>query len=228
MEKLEDKEFEQLYKDYHKMVRMIAKKKLPKTEGRGFLFEDLMQEGLFALDQAHKKYDKSKGSFSTFAYSYINGFMTTFLNSNMSITKVPKHHATIWKRMDEWEDEHGGIDPVEYAEAYGHNVDFVKSMISNKVKRQYFSIDKMMNNKGGQSKLAHEMIGEHSDLSGVIVEDFNDCLTERQRIVLDMTLAGYRQKHIAERLGVCIGVIKNEMKAIRKTGRNYFIEMAVD
>ena len=228
MEKVKDMEFEEVYERYHKMVRMIAKKRLPATEGRGFQFDDLMQEGLLALAQAHQKYDDSKGSFSTFAYSYINGFITTFLNSNMSIAKVPKHHAAIWKRMDEWEDEHGSIDPVEFAKVYGHHVDFVKSMISNKVKRQYFSIDKMMNNKGGQSKPAHEMIGEYSDFSDVIVDDFYYSLTDRQKIVIDMTLSGYRQKHIAERVGVCVGVIKKEMQAIRTAGKRYFIEKVVD
>lgn len=50
--------------------------------------EDLVSEGLLALVAAANKFDVSKGlKFSTYAVSYIRGYVKTYLNTNAKIVK---------------------------------------------------------------------------------------------------------------------------------------------
>jgi RNA polymerase sigma factor (sigma-70 family) len=66
--------FDQVFEQYIPMIYHNMKRlKIYKNE------EEFFQIGLIALWKAYKKYDQTKGNFSSFAYSYIKGEMINAL-----------------------------------------------------------------------------------------------------------------------------------------------------
>ncbi|GAA0317488.1 hypothetical protein GCM10008967_05070 [Bacillus carboniphilus] len=72
------KEFEMLIQNYEPMIYKIMK-----TLNVYQRKEEFYQTGLIALWEAYQKFDAYKGSFSTFAYSYIRGRMLRDLQRNI-------------------------------------------------------------------------------------------------------------------------------------------------
>lgn len=56
--------------------------------------DDLMQEGYIGLIHAVKKYDPEKGTFSTLALEYIQGYIMQFLRNKEIIVRVPVQRRT--------------------------------------------------------------------------------------------------------------------------------------
>jgi len=60
------------------LVHYIVGKKFPAYK----YDDDVLQEGRLGLIVAAKNYDKSKGTFATFAYKYISGYISNYLFPN--------------------------------------------------------------------------------------------------------------------------------------------------
>lgn len=101
------------------LVKKIAGKYRSKSNKYLFNYNDLTQEGVCGLIKAHKRYDKSKAKFSTFAYTKIRGsiidYLRTFKNNSDNTPKVI-HISTLSEQEIENIEESIREDPNELFE----------------------------------------------------------------------------------------------------------------
>lgn len=77
----------QTLKEYEPFInKILSKYNIPV----GF-FDDLKQEAYIALIKAYKDYDPRKASFSTFAYSRVDGRVRNVLRRDLNLIKIPAY-----------------------------------------------------------------------------------------------------------------------------------------
>lgn len=74
------------------LVKSIAKS----YQGRGVLFEDLIQEGVFGLMQAVKKYNPKRGKFSTYATYWIRQTIRRAIHDQARTVRLP---VNTWEKI---------------------------------------------------------------------------------------------------------------------------------
>lgn len=82
---------DELYDKYQNLIHFIIKKYFG-IKHPLFDYEDLFQEGCLAMCVAYDRYDPEKSEFISYLYSYIKGYVTSFLCRHTSSYSFIKHH----------------------------------------------------------------------------------------------------------------------------------------
>ena len=80
------KEQQDLVNQWLSLPHYIMKKNFPKVDPNTEFYNDMAQEGLFAICLAATRFDEDLSTFSTFAYSYCFGKMRTYYGKRMPFT----------------------------------------------------------------------------------------------------------------------------------------------
>lgn len=99
---MNQKEINKILIDNKKMIEMIASKSYY-SKFEGYIDkEDFIQEAFVYASKFLKRYDKRKGSISTFLYANLSKELIRFAHKNISIIKVPVHVYEIVRKVKKY------------------------------------------------------------------------------------------------------------------------------
>lgn len=183
-------------------------------------YEDLYQAGMMGLAKALKNYKEKDAKFSSYAYDYIIGEVTSFMRENTNM-RVSRDIFRLSKRIEKCRDilyqklgrkptdleislmteiEEEKIREVELLTRTVESLDFVKQEDEESV---YNSVIVYDNN----------LESSHLDLK----EELNNLPEEERKFIYDRYYKGYTQSELSKELGISqVQVSRKETKILQK------------
>lgn len=197
------------------LVGKIVKQCMNKTSIR-VEYEDLFQEGLIGLLKAYEIFD-GRGAFSTIAFYCIRNQIKIFIRDKAPFIRLPAHLYELTgkilsqKLTDKPAEEiakelNTTVESVNYALKYLEN----PRPSSLNVQLSDDNVDIIT------------IIGEDFDFSGMVVKDFIDTLSKKEKITLSYISLGYSHRAAAESLGVSRASIYWYLRDIKNKAQKYF------
>ena len=214
----------------------------------GIEFEDLYQVGCLALIEKYKNYNSTKGNVSTYATYVIKSAILNYINSNNSITYIPKNMMAfslyVQNKNLEFYQNNGRymtdeeilsfIKNSDYV-AYKKNIELVETLqelINYHLKTESVSLNTLVNIDGEQKELVNCIIAnynlEESIISKMNCDEILDIIRDRISFYgvvcgilgLDGEIPQTRYQ-LAEKYGTCQqNIDKKYKKALKKIRKN--------
>lgn len=172
---------DKLVEDNLKFVHYILRKNFKVSND---LYEDCFQEGCLGLCLAAERFDESKGlSFTTYASSYIIGYIQTFLRKN-TLLKVPRQLIDLYAKILKLQEEN--LSPKEIQEKLGISSTKYSEAINI---HSVVSIDTPIDDT--ENLTLGDMIGEEpegsvEDLEEVVLSIVNELLKNKSQKIRDV------------------------------------------
>ena len=183
--------------------------------------DDLIQEGNLALIKASNKYNESKGiKFSTFAASYIRGYIKSYIQNNRLI-RQPSSYLTMLRK----------VNKVKNKFIQKHGVAPTNLQIACLLKTSVKKINKILANEIiSISQYEHDLPEEKEDYSVYFNTSFDtlfECLSDKEKMALKCRyIDGLTLKECASILNISLqGVLYVVNKAIDKIRQNNTIQV---
>lgn len=126
-------EQQDLVNQWLNLPHYIMKKNFPNVNPNTEFYNDMVQEGLFALCLAATRFNEDLSKFSTFAYSYCFGHMRTYYGRRMPFT-ISHRNGNIYKfhMLESYDniktDDNGDtIDYLSLLESDCHDFDIIET-----------------------------------------------------------------------------------------------------
>lgn len=183
-------------------------------------YEDLYQAGMMGLAKAIKNYKKKDAKFSSYAYDYIIGEVTTFMRENTNIRmsrdvirlskKIEKYRELLYQKLGRkptnleislmTEIEEDKIREIELLTKTVESLDYV----TEERKDDFYNSVKVFDNN---------LDSTHLDLK----EGLNNLPIEERKFIYDRYYKGYTQSELSKELGISqVQVSRKETKILEK------------
>jgi len=166
---------------------------------RGISFEDLISEGRIGLIKAFRRYDGKRyhTTFSTYAYYIISGEIKRFIRKSVSNFNVPR---PLYERAGAVI-KHDLTDKTasEVANAIGCSIQQANEVLQYLQKINVISMNE--NLQPDSKDEVFNLIGHETDLTGIIVSDFLQSISTRERKIVQLRMLGMTQQEIASQIG---------------------------
>ena len=186
------------------LVRNIAKRMVGEYE-----VDDLVSEGNIGLVLAFDRFDPDKGlKFSTYAHHIVRGQMMRLMRRPASGPKWPHGIISIAWAIQREELHDMKLEVI--ADKLNEPVRHVERALSYLYHRNVYRLDGALAVEEVEGTLG-DVVGSHDDESVLIVNDFLQTLTERDRVIVRELLLDKSQSEI----GKIIGVSQNHVSRLR-------------
>lgn len=199
-------------------LRLVGKIAMRYSKTTRMEFDDLYQEGCIGLMRACREYKEGEVPFGAFAGQHIKFSILNALKLS-NIIRSPStvvHYAGIAKR-EGLEDEDFQI----IAEKLKISEVMAKRVIEH-LKREILSIDFEYNRNGDEAKSLEEFIKNETDFdSRILYEQLTEDLKPKEKIVLEMALAGYEHSEIAPIVNLTRRSVNTYAQIVKKKIRQH-------
>jgi len=217
---------EECLEEHVGLVRMVANRCMGRFKGVAQI-EDLEQMAYIGMVKAFRKYDPdgyNNSRFSTYAVPTMIGEIQRFYrDGTIEMVKFPRIFKEIWGRVKKMDLEDESNERI--AELTGFPLDKVTEAMEWYDRKQAYSLDwetRESKEGDGATVLLIDKLGFHEDFSSVMVNEFLNRLTDKERIVLTMYAEGYQQREIGPVIGVSQVQVSRILAKIKTKGENYF------
>lgn len=183
-------------------------------------YEDLYQAGMMGLAKALKNYKERDAKFSSYAYDYIIGEVTSFMRDNTNLRlsrdmyklskRIEKCRELMYQKLGRkptdleisliTEIEEDKIHEIDILTKTVESLDYVKEERENDL---YNSVKVFDNN----------LDSSHLDLK----EELNKLPEEERKLIYDRYYKGYTQSELSKELGISqVQVSRKETKILQK------------
>ena len=183
-------------------------------------YEDLYQAGMMGLAKALKNYKEKDAKFSSYAYDYIIGEVTSFMRDNTNLRlsrdmyklskRIEKCRELMYQKLGRkptdleisliTEIEEDKIREIDILTKTVESLDYVKEERENDL---YNSVKVFDNN----------LDSSHLDLK----EELNKLPEEERKLIYDRYYKGYTQNELSKELGISqVQVSRKETKILQK------------
>lgn len=196
------KEKEHLVLENAGLVKLMASRVIRKYKSAAFDIEDLMQIGFIGLMRAIEKFDPDKGyTFSTFACSYIKGYMMREGDRTYGSVTAGVHVMMLSRTIRAR--GHENEDPKELAKTYKYTADMIRNA------QRYARIKVLSNDfiaqrdDGQESDLEFQnlFMTDNSDEEKAIVNEFISMLKPQHQEIINRVMKGEMLTEIARDWG---------------------------
>lgn len=180
--------------------------------------EDLAQEGFVALLKSYTDFDPSRGEFTTFAVPRMRGRIMNYIRDKVQIVRAPRKiyylagSILLHKKTD--------MSPYELAKEFRCSVESARKALEQIETAIHLSL--FQGSDDSKSELIDSFVSE-ADYTSIFVYDFKqNILTEREKFVLELSLAGMSQQIIAEHLNCSQMTVSRDYQRVQKRAARYF------
>ena len=183
-------------------------------------YEDLYQAGMMGLAKALKNYKSGDAKFSSYAYDYIIGEVTTFMreNTNMRVSRdvirlsrqIEKCRELLYQKL--------GREPTDLEISLITEIDEEKISEIKLLTREVESLDYVseQNEEAMYNSIKvydNNLDSRHLDLE----EGLNKLPEEERKLIYDRYYKGYTQSELSKELGISqVQVSRKETKILQK------------
>lgn len=165
-------------------------------------FDDLFQIGMIGMLKAYEKYDPAQfenvNKFSTYGIPMIHGEIRRFLRDFNPI-KVSRRYKEILRKMKQ--EEMLELPVQEIAARLGVSEKAVHEALKLR-NLQLTSMDEEILNSDRKVITLHDQVPVSADYTGVLIHEFLEMLSERERTIIELRSWGATQMEIAEVVGI--------------------------
>ncbi|GAB6891122.1 sigma-70 family RNA polymerase sigma factor [Geobacillus stearothermophilus] len=212
---------EQVIEKHIGLVRYVVRKNWRMLKKHRIEYEDAISVGMQALVKAYQQFsDGHKCKFSTYAIPKIWGELQNFILDNSSILYFPRSTRHLARKISKLQLDQG--DPAMIAKTLGVTVEQVERAME--VIRNYHiqSLSELAyNHSDGREITIEDQLNQEEDFSSVVVKEFLDTLTSREKQIVLLLALGYPYSRIANELGVTIARVGQIVKGIREKYMEY-------
>jgi RNA polymerase sigma factor (sigma-70 family) len=167
--------------------------------------EDLISEGNCGLIQAHHNFDSAVSTnFTSYAYSYIRGFMSRFLRDKANVVKVSRE---VYERIGSFSRNlYADTTEKELEDKMGCTPEEAKQTVKYVYESNVIYLNQESNDDDEICPM--DQLGHGDDHSSAEVDEFVSQLNSREKQILHLRQFGFTQMEIAEKLGIsqpCVG-----------------------
>lgn len=183
-------------------------------------YEDLYQAGMMGLAKALKNYKAGDAKFSSYAYDYIIGEVTTFMRDNTNL-RLSRDMYKLSKRIEKCREllyQKLGRKPTDLEISLITEIDEEKIHEIDLLTRTVESLDfvREQNEEDLYNSVRvvdNNLESTHLDLK----EELNNLPEEERRLIYDRYYKGYTQSELSKELGISqVQVSRKETKILQK------------
>ncbi|WP_368900759.1 sigma-70 family RNA polymerase sigma factor [Oceanobacillus oncorhynchi] len=178
--------------------------------------EDLFQEGMIGLIKAYRAYKPGKGaSFSTLAVPYIWGTANRHLRDKGRVVRIPRRIMDILAKT--YKDSEDGMEVSEIAKKHNIAEEEIKDALLGRHPAESISSNIVHNMDPDNENFSIEnWLRTDDDTSSLDVDEFIECLDDREQNIIRLTLGGANQSIIGNMIGVRQPQVSRVLKNIAK------------
>lgn len=183
-------------------------------------YEDLYQVGMIGLMKALKNYKYEGAKFSTYAYQYIIGEVTSFIRENNPI-KISKDVVRLSKEINKCREvlyQKLGRTPTDLEVSLITEIDEEKIAEINELMKQVESLD-YVNEENSESVYNSISVNDYNlDSSHLdLKNELNNLEQEERDLIYKRYYEGYTQSELSEYLGMSqVQISRKESKVLEK------------
>lgn len=183
-------------------------------------YEDLYQVGMIGLMKALKNYKYEGAKFSTYAYQYIIGEVTSFIRENNPI-KISKDVVRLSKEINKCREvlyQKLGRTPTDLEVSLITKIDEEKIAEINELMKQVESLD-YVNEENSESVYNSISVNDYNlDSSHLdLKNELNNLEQEERDLIYKRYYEGYTQSELSEYLGMSqVQISRKESKVLEK------------
>lgn len=180
---MDQKEINKILIDNKRMIELIANKSYYEKYKTYIDKEDFIQEAFFYASKFLKKYDKRKGTLSTFLYANLSKELMRYGNSNLSMVHIPNHICEIIRKIKKYcdlnnintdtisddiiykftSDKSRSVDIIKKILVYGYtckHLDFDSVLELDDYTERYNDMDEKIDNEIARNKINKALSSE--------------------------------------------------------------------
>lgn len=183
-------------------------------------YEDLYQVGMMGLMKALKNYKYEGAKFSTYAYQYIIGEVTTFIRENNSV-KISKDIIRLSKVIDKCREvlyQKLGRTPTDLEVSLMTEISEEKIAEIKEVMQQVESLD-YVNEENSENVYNSISVDDHNLDSSYLdlKNELNNLEQEERDLIYKRYYEGYTQSELSKSLGMSqVQISRKESKVLEK------------
>lgn len=212
---------EQCVKENENLVWHSIKDVIYRGKYLGVDKEDLFQEGMIGLIKAYRAYDPNRGSsFATLAVPYIWGSANIHLRDKGRVVRVPRKIMNILAKT--YKDSENGMEVSEIAKRHNFTEEEIKEALIGRHPAASISNNIVHNLDPDNENFSIEnWLHSDDDTSSLDVDEFIECLDDREQNIIRLTLSGASQSIIGNMIGVRQPQVSRVLKNIAKKYTKY-------
>lgn len=201
-----------------KLIWSTIRKIVAIAQQIGVSKDDLFSEGSIGLLKAYRGFDESKGfAFSTYAVPYIKGYAQRFIRDKAKVVRVPRSAFDLSSRITK--EGCDDLSPEEIANKLNEPLAKVNMALLSRLNID--STDRPVSDDESKDITIGDMLSIETDFTDVLVNDFMNCLNEREQKLLELKLNGETQSSIGKALHCSQVQISRLLKKIGEKYRKY-------
>ena len=206
---------ESIIKKYNKLVHKHAHKLSGDHEQ-----EDLVSEGFIGLILAFDRYDpESDFKFGTFAHHNVRGRMLNLTRRSTSNAHCPHEIVSLaWVMQRE---ELVSVDPEIVAKKLSKPVEHIRRALLYLHTRSVERFDAPLGDNDMEKMTLGDVEGSYDDKSTLIVADFLEKVSERDKVIVAELTLGKTQAEISKLIGVSQYHVSRLRKEIQRKYHEY-------
>lgn len=198
------------------LVHSIAQRFRSRAEALHIPLEDVVGEGTIGLILAYDRYSDANKAFAQIAAPYIRGYILNMFRNRADAVRIPrKHYDNMQRIARECLDD---APDAELAQQLGISVEDAREAKYCAMIRKAVALEA---SKPDDDRAPKEPECE-ADYTGAEVDEFTATLTEGQRNIVLLLMAGVPQTDIAKTLGITRQGVNESMKRIRARYQKFY------
>lgn len=217
--------FDECYKKYKGVISQVARKNMYRVKSIGaFNYEDIYQIAMIGFIKAYAEFNDSyKTKFKPYAYDMMKWEILNTLKSKRTLVSFPQSFFVIWSIASKKGISSRSTDKMmKYKPAHISEQQLKRAMewYGNE---NPSSLDKQVeSDKGNDNSYYDTIVGSYNDESVVIVNEFIDTLTTKQKQVVKYLLEGRKQTEIAKLMGISQPQVCRIVKSLQNAWINMY------
>lgn len=201
---------EECYLKHHRLIWTGIRKVTGRRSIAEDVLDDLLSEGTLALIVAYRRYDVSKGyKFSTYLVSTVWGYIMRYFRDDFKIVKTGRSNEKLRNKIGK---DIYDLTTQEIVNKYGVSREDVDNLKIHNL--GVYSLDYEFEYDGNTATLKDTLVGEATDSTIYMVNEFINSLGERHKEILIQTLEGYSQVEVGKRIGQSQAQVSRDLKRI--------------
>jgi len=212
---------EQAIEKHQKLVYYIVNKNRRMLKKHRVDYDDAVSVGMQALVKAYQQFSNGhKCKFSTYAIPKIWGELQNFILDNSSILYFTRRARSLARKISKLQLDQS--DPFVIAKTLGVTIEEVERAMEVIQNYHIQSLSELAyRHDGDREATLEDQLSQEEDFSSVLVKEFLNTLTGREKQIVVWLALGYPYSRIANELGVTIARVGQIVKGIREKYMEY-------